>query len=331
MDFRYKAKVDNRWLKGRSLTDHKEDASEFETESEPTQIINQLKRDGKIAQKAKIKIVKRRESIEGGYKMNLRKIYESSSVGLTVEEVKSIILEFYNCEEPEIFINDEGYGESEPVFLAHMFMPGKRFLGAPDRHFDIQIFNEIFKEKIVMRADGTRAFCKFPLSGLTKDALIEFFQICRNVTKVGYELGFIYEIGNWNFDSYPISEEAQKNSDEVLSFIINIINMQRNYGANDAIDNEDEDEDEAWYSEEVTKEDVFQKVHEDQDMFGDIEHIDSVICGLQDAAWQEFEGYTREEFYDEYPNWIIAHDEPSDEDIEYYFEEYNDQYPGDRY
>ncbi len=63
MDFRYKAKVGKKWLKGRSLTDHKEDASEFESESEPTQIINQLKRDGKIPQKAEIKIVKRRESV----------------------------------------------------------------------------------------------------------------------------------------------------------------------------------------------------------------------------------------------------------------------------
>lgn len=64
MDFRYKAKVDKKWLKGRSLTDKKEDATEFENESEPTQIINQLKRNGKIAQKAVIKIVKKRESIE---------------------------------------------------------------------------------------------------------------------------------------------------------------------------------------------------------------------------------------------------------------------------
>lgn len=67
MEFRYKAKVDKKWLKGRSLTDHKEDASEFETESEPTQIINQLKRDGKVAQKAVIKIVKKRESAEFNY------------------------------------------------------------------------------------------------------------------------------------------------------------------------------------------------------------------------------------------------------------------------
>ena len=44
MEFKYKAKVDKKWLKGRSLTDHKEDATEFETESEPTQIINKLTR-----------------------------------------------------------------------------------------------------------------------------------------------------------------------------------------------------------------------------------------------------------------------------------------------
>jgi hypothetical protein len=74
MDFRYKAKVDKKWLKGRSLTDHKEDASEFESESEPTQIINQLKRDGKVAQKAVIKIVKKRESVE----LNYENIYRES-------------------------------------------------------------------------------------------------------------------------------------------------------------------------------------------------------------------------------------------------------------
>lgn len=74
MDFRYKAKVDKKWLKGRSLTDHKEDATEFETESEPTQIINQLKRDGRIAQKAVIKIVKKRESVE----LNYKNIYRES-------------------------------------------------------------------------------------------------------------------------------------------------------------------------------------------------------------------------------------------------------------
>jgi len=74
MDFRYKAKVDKKWLRGRSLTDHKEDASEFETEQEPIQVINQLKRDGKIPQKAKIKIVKHRESTM----INFEKIYRES-------------------------------------------------------------------------------------------------------------------------------------------------------------------------------------------------------------------------------------------------------------
>jgi len=75
MDFKYKAKVDKKWLRGRSLTDHKEDASEFETEQEPIQVINQLKRDGKIPQKATIKIVKRRES----KMINFEKIYRESN------------------------------------------------------------------------------------------------------------------------------------------------------------------------------------------------------------------------------------------------------------
>lgn len=78
MDFRYKAKVDKKWLKGRSLTDKKEDATEFESESEPTQIINQLKRDGKIPQKATIKIVKKRESTE--VNMNYENIYREGKI-----------------------------------------------------------------------------------------------------------------------------------------------------------------------------------------------------------------------------------------------------------
>ena len=82
MEFKYKAKVDKKWLKGRSLTDHKEDATEFETESEPTQIINKLKRDGKIPQKAVIKIVKRRESTN----LNYENIYREASLKMKVDE-----------------------------------------------------------------------------------------------------------------------------------------------------------------------------------------------------------------------------------------------------
>lgn len=82
MEFKYKAKVDKKWLKGRSLTDKKEDATEFETESEPTQIINKLKRDGKVPQKAVIKIVKRRESTN----LNYETIYRESSIKMKVDE-----------------------------------------------------------------------------------------------------------------------------------------------------------------------------------------------------------------------------------------------------
>ena len=82
MEFKYKAKVDKKWLKGRSLTDHKEDATEFETESEPTQIINKLKRDGKVPQKAIIKIVKRRESTN----LNYETIDRESSIKMKVDE-----------------------------------------------------------------------------------------------------------------------------------------------------------------------------------------------------------------------------------------------------
>lgn len=88
MDFRYKAKVDKKWLKGRSLTDHKEDATEFESESEPTQIINQLKRNGKIAQKAVIKIIKKRESIEANN--NFKNLLQEGENMLIFENSESL-------------------------------------------------------------------------------------------------------------------------------------------------------------------------------------------------------------------------------------------------
>ena len=110
MDFRYKAKVDKKWLKGRSLTDHKEDASEFETESEPTQIINQLKRDGKVAQKAVIKIVKKRESVELNYEniyreaKSMERAEKPSKNSVTKEEVFKKVYE--NDDMIEVDVND---------------------------------------------------------------------------------------------------------------------------------------------------------------------------------------------------------------------------------
>lgn len=55
-DSTYKAKVQGKWLKGNSLVKDKKDADTFESKTEPTQRINQMKKDGKIDKNAKITV-----------------------------------------------------------------------------------------------------------------------------------------------------------------------------------------------------------------------------------------------------------------------------------
>lgn len=56
-DNTYKAKVTGKgWLKGNSLVKDKKDADTFESKTEPTQRINQMKKDGKIDKNAKITV-----------------------------------------------------------------------------------------------------------------------------------------------------------------------------------------------------------------------------------------------------------------------------------
>ena len=58
-DNKYKAKVAGKgWLKGNGFTDKEEDADTFESKTEPTQRINQMKKDGKLNKNAKPNIVK---------------------------------------------------------------------------------------------------------------------------------------------------------------------------------------------------------------------------------------------------------------------------------
>lgn len=66
-DYKYKAQVGDFWLqkdsysKEWSVCDDKDEADEFESETEPRQIINQMKRDGKVKKDTKIKIHKMKE------------------------------------------------------------------------------------------------------------------------------------------------------------------------------------------------------------------------------------------------------------------------------
>ena len=57
-DDTYKAKVNGKWLKGNKLVKDKKDADTFESKTEPTQRINQMKKDGKLNKNAKPNIIK---------------------------------------------------------------------------------------------------------------------------------------------------------------------------------------------------------------------------------------------------------------------------------
>lgn len=62
-DKSYKAKVGGKWLKGNSFTDKEKNADTFESKTEPTQRINQMKKDGKISKNAKVSTKEIFESI----------------------------------------------------------------------------------------------------------------------------------------------------------------------------------------------------------------------------------------------------------------------------
>lgn len=66
-DYKFKAKVGDFWLQkdgeGWRLCDDKAEADEFESETEPRQIINQMQKDGEIEETSKVEIVKVKESV----------------------------------------------------------------------------------------------------------------------------------------------------------------------------------------------------------------------------------------------------------------------------
>ena len=66
-DYKFKAKVGDFWLqkdgKGWRLCDDRDEADEFESETEPKQIINQMQKNGEIKETSKVEIIKVEESI----------------------------------------------------------------------------------------------------------------------------------------------------------------------------------------------------------------------------------------------------------------------------
>lgn len=63
-EYTYKAKVGQRWLRGNSLVDTEKDADTFESKTEPTERINQMKQDGKISKSANVEIVEESSKID---------------------------------------------------------------------------------------------------------------------------------------------------------------------------------------------------------------------------------------------------------------------------
>ena len=65
-DYKFKAKVGDFWLqkdgKGWRLCDDKAEADEFESETEPKQIVNQMQKDGEVKETTEVEIIKIKES-----------------------------------------------------------------------------------------------------------------------------------------------------------------------------------------------------------------------------------------------------------------------------
>lgn len=334
MEFKYKAKVDKKWLKGRSLTDKKEDATEFETESEPTQIINKLKRDGKVPQKAVIKIVKRRESTNLNYEttyresknkgvnMNFSKIYREAkkfyeSVG-DIEAFKKVFQKYFNKNSEYYDINFDSYFRLGEYFDS--YEAGFNSLICP-KGFNLIYFRlpEIIKEEFPWYDAKAQRIELNSISPEEFDKLLG--ALCYAAQKIEDEGATTHEELNGNpwaaCDKSAIpqySEAGERIYDTVLEL------SQLSEEEKEALYR---DWNQKYYAKQkskkpskgsVTKEEVFKKVYENDDMievdvndYDKYDALNEITCYLQDAAWSEFQGYKRKDFEDEFPEWFMAH------------------------
>ena len=364
MEFKYKAKVDKKWLKGRSLTDKKEDATEFETESEPTQIINKLKRDGKVPQKAVIKIIKRRESTNLNYEniyresknkgvnMNFSKIYREAKKFYEsvdgIEAFKKVFQKYFNKNSEYYDINFDSYVKSGEYFDS--YEAGFNSLICP-KGFDLIYFRlpEIIKEEFPWY-DAQRQRIEFnSISPEEFDKLLG--ALCYAAQKIEDEgvTSHMELNGNpWaacNKSAIPQYSEA---GERIYDTVLELSQLS-------------EEEKSALYRDwtqkaygkqkpkkpsknSVTKEEVFKKVYENDDMieidvddYDNYEALNEITCYLQDAAWSEFHGYKRKDFEDEFPDWFIAnsdfleYDDYESLSDDYGLEEYKGINPLDRF
>ena len=77
-DCKFKAKVGNKYLKNKKLVS--KGGEEFECREEPTQVINQMKKDGKIDKNAKVKIQKIKESESNQFIEAIEKAFNDEKI-----------------------------------------------------------------------------------------------------------------------------------------------------------------------------------------------------------------------------------------------------------
>ena len=81
MGKQYIAKIDNLYLQGKDTTSDIEEADIFESETEPRQRINQMKRDGKLNKKAKVTI----KALESKNKL-FKNVFKESTDEMSLDE-----------------------------------------------------------------------------------------------------------------------------------------------------------------------------------------------------------------------------------------------------
>lgn len=82
MGKRYIGKIDNLYLQGEDTTSDIEEADIFESETEPRQRINQMKKDGKLNKKAKITI----KALDESKNKLFRSIFKESASDMSLEQ-----------------------------------------------------------------------------------------------------------------------------------------------------------------------------------------------------------------------------------------------------
>lgn len=156
-DYKYKAKVGDFWLQKDvnrewSVCDDEAEADEFESETEPTQIINQMKKDGKVKKDTKYKIVKIKENRN----MSKKPLKESKEF---VDVVEGDTGRDYNGE--SVVILDKG--------AASDFEWAQGYDVLEDLTPEDQDIDEAFPECVLVEQDGEQLLYSYGGDGVLVD------------------------------------------------------------------------------------------------------------------------------------------------------------------